>query len=179
MKSVWLPAAAAGLVIIASTFVIKSGQPGIVSQSLISFSTPTPISTLSPSPTTVHAYPSASPENYAATYAKCGEIPNLPDYSSTRFRGEYSLKTWSPSCRFIAWSATIKYSFGPWTVSPYEGLFIYDLKTQKTTRLYTPQSESDSVVFNRWLDDTHLSFHQNLDSTDHVYNLTTQTSSSL
>lgn len=175
MKTSWFPAIVSLFVIVISSFFIKS-QPGSIA---ISY-TPSPTifitSTLTPTPTPT---PILTPtpiieNNYARIYAKCGELPNLSDYSSARFRGNYSQKMWSPSCRFIAWSATMEYSFGKWSVSKYEGLFLYDLKTQKTSRIYTPQSESDSVVFKNWLSDTTFLFHQNIDNTDRIYDVTTQ-----
>jgi hypothetical protein len=170
MKS-WLPIILSFLIIAASTFIIKSHSQPLIPKTIVLI-TPTPtITTITPTPN--------PDDSYAKTYAKCGELPNLSDYSSTRFSGDYSPKMWSPSCRFIAWSATIKYSFGQWTVSKYEGLFLYDLKTQKTTRLYTPTSESDSVAFLRWLDNTRLIFHKSADNIDYIYNVTDQTVSKL
>lgn len=160
------------LVILASTIFIKSGnqkvtlsaaQPNSSVSSVITVSTPTPV-----------------PENkdandyYAKIYAKCGEVPNLPDYSPTRFRGSYSPKLWSPTCRFIAWSATIDYSFGKWSASKYEGLFLYDLKTQKVTRIYTPKSQADTVYLKRWSTDTTFVFHKLIDDTDYIYDVPSQ-----
>lgn len=116
-----------------------------------------------------------NPDNkYMETYAKCGELPYIQQYTSTGFAGAISKVLWSPGCRFVAWSATIKNSFGLWRVSPDEGLFIFDLKTKKITRIYTPKSEADSVVFKKWQDDNHLVFHQDLNNTDNVYNMSTK-----
>jgi hypothetical protein len=169
MKSVWFPAILSTIVIALSAFFIKSG-PVVSPPTLIAITTATP----TPVATGV-----VLTDNYSQVNAKCGQLPLLPDYSETRFRGDYSLRTWSPSCRFIAWSATIKYSFGPWSASPYEGLFIYDLKTKKVTRIYTPQSENDSVVFVKWLSDNELVFHQATNNLNNVYNMFTQTFSQL
>jgi hypothetical protein len=167
MKSSWLPVIASLFVIIISSLFIKFKDHPTVFSSVPSITLlPSPTLTLTPTPTIE--------SNYTKTYAKCGELPNLSDYSSARFRGDYSLKMWSPSCRFIAWSATMEYSFGQWSASKYEGLFLYDLKTQKTTRIYIPKTKSDSVVFKSWLTNTTFIFHQNIDNTDRIYDVTNQ-----
>jgi hypothetical protein len=171
MKS-WSPVLFSILAIFISILIIKSNFNGLAVPTQ-SISTPTnPVTTLTPSPAPTPTIIVIN--DYLKTYAKCGEIPLLPDYSFTRFPGEYSIRTWSPTCRFIVWSATIKYSFGKWTASPYEGLFLYDIKTQKTSRLYTPQSESDIVVFKNWRSDTTFIFHKDFDSSDYLYDLSTQ-----
>lgn len=163
MRSSWLPIFVSFLVIVISVVIIRF-PPQIKEVSISNPSAPV----VSVTPT-----PRLDPD-YASTYAKCGELPNLSDYSPLRFPGEYSAKMWSPSCRFIAWSATIKYSFGSWSASKYEGLFLYDLKTQKTSRLYVPTSESDFVVFKNWQDDTHFVFRRNDDASDYLYNLSSK-----
>lgn len=183
MRSSWLPMALPLLVILASTIFIKSGnqkvtlsaaQPTPSVSILLSVPTVTPV-LATPTPTSI-PIPDNKDVNdyYAKIYAKCGEVPNLPDYSSTRFRGSYSLKLWSPTCRFIAWSATIDYSFGKWSVSKYEGLFLYDLKTQKVTRVYTPQSQADVVSLKKWSTDTTFVFYKSIDSTDYIYDVPSQ-----
>lgn len=169
----WLPVIFSLLVIATSTFIIKIHPLSVISLP-VPTSSITPVTTFSP-PTPTIIDSSDIDENYAKVYARCGELPNLSDYSPNRFKGNYSPKMWSPSCRFIAWSATIQYSFGKWSVSKYEGLFLYDLKTQKTSRLYTPTSESDSVVFLHWQDDTHFIFRKSIDNTDYIYDVTNQT----
>jgi hypothetical protein len=185
MKSVWAPIIFSFIVIIFSVFIIKSGPTPLPLIANPPTGGPTPVSSAIPSiaePTVSNKptwpTPTTDPE-YAKTYAKCGELPLLPDYSPTRFRGEYSPKMWSPGCRFIGWSATIKNSFGPWALSPYEGLFIYDLKTKVVTRIYTPASETDTVRFIKWRDDTHLIFHLDLISSDYLYNMSIKTYSRL
>lgn len=171
MKS-WSPVIFSFLAIFISILVIKSDFNGLAVPTQ-SISSPTN-SVISPTPSLAITPTIVVVDDYLKTYAKCGEIPLLSEYSSTRFKGEYSPKTWSPTCRFIVWSATIKYSFGKWTASSYEGLFLYDLKTQKVIRLYTPQSESDIVTFKNWLSDTTFLFHQDLDNSDYLYDVTTQ-----
>ncbi len=163
MKS-WLPVIVSFIIIAASIYILKFQPSPLPTLS---------IPVLTPTPTVVAS--SNQNNDYAYTYAKCGEIPNLSEYSLLRFPGEYSLKMWSPNCRFIAWSATIKYSFGQWSASKYEGLFLYDPKTKKTTRLYTPTSENDVVSLQNWQDDVHLIFHKNLENADFIYNLSGKT----
>jgi hypothetical protein len=166
-KSSLFPIFASFFVIIASIIFVKPAQTFKKSVSL----SPTPILTTIPSPSL-----SPTPDaDYLKTYAKCGELPYIQQYTYTGFAGNISKVLWSPGCRFVAWSATIKKSFGSWVVSPGEGLFIYDLKTKKITRIYTPKSETDSVFFKKWLDDDHLIFHQDLNNTDNVYNMSTKT----
>ena len=60
------------------------------------------------------AFPSDSGDGYIKTYAKCGEIPLLPQYYSPNS----SPKLWSPDCHSITWSAG-------------SNQFVYDLDTQK------------------------------------------------
>jgi hypothetical protein len=171
----WTPIIFSFLIIFVSSLYIKSSPVSSFSQN--NFVSPTIINgpTSSPTPYIVPTINNSQSNNsYLETYAKCGEIPLLSDYSSTRFPGDYSLRTWSPTCRFIAWSATIKYSFGQWSASQYEGLFLYDVKTQKTTRLYTPASAADIVTFKNWVSDTTFIFHKSLDNSDYLYDVPTQ-----
>lgn len=172
-KSSWFPILASFVVIVASFLIMNPGQALKAPVSLLPSptSSSTPIPSLSPVPVVSDII---SNDDYVKTYAKCGELPYLPQYTSTGFAGDISKILWSPGCRFIAWSATIKNSFGSWLVSPDEGLFIYDLKTRKITRIYTPKSESDSVAFKQWQDDTHLIFHMDQNNTDNVYNMSTK-----
>jgi hypothetical protein len=158
----WTPVIFSFLVIISSIVIIRSDLSNSISSSFISSSP------LSSKPTI------AVLDDYLQTYAKCGELPILPEYSSNTFSGDYSIRTWSPSCLYISWSATIKTASSETSISPYEGLFLYDTKTQKVTRLYTPQSNSDTVIFKKWQTDTTFIFHKNIDNSDYLYNVSTQ-----
>lgn len=174
VKSPWAPIIASFLVIVLSSFFINQhSSPSLpISGTLQASPTPSP----SPSPSAPVAVDS---DYFKSVYAKCGETPYLPEYSSTRFNGQFSQRLWSPGCRFVAWSATIKNSFGSWQVSPYEGLFLYDLKTKKVTQLYSPSSQSNSVHLLKWLDDDRLIFHRDVNNSDYVYNMSTKSYSLL
>jgi hypothetical protein len=139
-----------------STFFIKSNHLATL---------PLAASPISATPaTSVTTLDNSSPaDNYATTYAKCGDTPLLPDYSPLRTPGVYSSKLWSPDCRYLVWSATINSS---------SGLYLYDLHTQKTTRIYTPAA--DTVVPKLWLTPADLVFHLTAGHTDYVYNISTQ-----
>jgi hypothetical protein len=99
----------------------------------------------------IRVFPTETPQSLIS---RCGDMLSYSDLNITadhftRVIGPF----WSPDCRHIVWSVWqsgpmgIEYK-GPYS---YEGLFLYDDRTKKIQKIYTPNS-GETVEIKEWKD---------------------------
>ena len=116
--------------------------------------------------------------------ARCGDAPIIEPYRISISSQTQLGAGWAPNCRNIAWSSTRSNLAVGWysdedyqetTITPppfkpekFEGIFVYNICSQKIDRIYTPDTE-DGFYFDKWLDNVSFLYHT--PNQAYVYNL--------
>lgn len=108
----------------------------------------------------------ADNDTYRKLIAKCGDIPTEKLSLPTGHYVSISKKLWSNDCNYIAWSV---FNTGTVVINPNgggtsvkgnaeEGIFIYDVKTEKQNKLALNENIYKSPSFSGWKNDNTIIF---------------------
>lgn len=119
-------------------------------------------------------YAEETPEN---RIIRCGFIPEDLSTNQDHF-SVVSGPDWSPDCRYIAWG--FWQSGTSWLgddtqlvwerkLDQREGLYLYNDRTGRTRKIYSPKELDESVTFNKWVDSNSIEFSAN--RIEHIYDI--------
>lgn len=124
-----------------------------------------------PQPIIERNTPTQKPQPSPLTEISCG---NIPDSVHVETDDHFTVVTgpmWSPDCKHISWSTWQSTFLNP--AIP-EGLFIYDVETKITKRVYkaiSGKNHQDTTVIKSWKDNDSIVFTKNDPGPLFIYDL--------